>query len=59
MRKTFGVTMWEINDIKNIKPNWSDKKCENFLIEIEDDLIAAMINEGWHLIEERMKDYEK
>lgn len=54
MKKEFGSVHWEISDIQRLKPNWSDEKCEDFLIDIEDDLVDAITITGLIFLEKKI-----
>ena len=51
----YGKVTWDKNDVKTIHPGWSDKRCEEFLAENEEDLYTEMLDAGWTLLVERAK----
>ncbi len=51
----YAVVFWDKNDVKTIQPGWSDKRCEEFLGENEEDLYTEMLDAGWILLVERAK----
>jgi len=46
---TVSIT-WGVDDIKCLKPNWTDEQCIDFLEEIEDNLRDRSIEFGWECI---------
>jgi hypothetical protein len=42
-------------DVKTLKPDWDEEKCEEFLTEHEDKIYNAMIDEGWAVIQHLTK----
>lgn len=56
----FKVTItWEVEDIKSLRPNWSEDKCEEVLGEISGQLEDRSIELGWEVIEDLLNmDYE-
>lgn len=49
--KTYASTCWSIEDIKTLRPKWSDKKCQAFLEEHSDNISEQMVATGWLAIE--------
>lgn len=47
----FAVVKWRIADIKELKPEWSNDQCIEFLERIEGNLTDRMIERGWDVIE--------
>lgn len=41
---------WTYEDIKSIRPNWSDDKCDEFLSSIAGDIEDRSIEVGWDVI---------
>lgn len=46
---------WCAEDIKTLRPDWSDKKCNEFLMDNEDDIQCAMIERGWDAISDLLR----
>lgn len=42
---------WCAEDIKTLRPDWSDEKCNEFLMDNEDNIQCSMIEHGWTAIE--------
>ena len=51
-RKPFAVVSWCAEDVLTLRPDWSVRKCQEFLDENEDSIQQAMIQEGWVAIEQ-------
>jgi hypothetical protein len=51
MKREVIIIKWTIEDIKNVKPEWSDDKCEEFLSSIEDGLQDKCIEAGNNYID--------
>ena len=50
-KNKFAECVWTVNDIKTLRPKWSNKKCEQFLIENEKAIQDEIIQHGWRVIE--------
>ena len=57
--KEFAKTHWTIDDIKGEKLAWTNKQCEEFLLEIEDKLAERMVAEGWNYINFKLSEKEE
>jgi hypothetical protein len=42
---------WNIKDVKELRPEWSDEEAENFLATNEDKMLDLMIQRGWEILE--------
>lgn len=51
----FAQVFWQVDDILDLRPDWTDEQCEEFLAKIEDELKERMIQEGWETIEDALK----
>lgn len=49
-RDEYAVVAWQINDIKSVRPSWTDDECKNFLDRYETDIEEKMIRAGWDSI---------
>jgi len=49
---------WTVNDIKTLRPRWSDEVCEKFLCNNENNIRDRMIEHGWAVIESLL-EYEE
>lgn len=47
----YASVYWSIADIQDLRPEWDDKRCEEFLLKIEDHLQSMMIAKGWEIVE--------
>lgn len=56
--KKYGEVSWCWKDIRNIRPKWSKKKCEEFLERHDPKLSQSQVEQGWHYIELALVDYE-
>lgn len=52
--KKLAKVAWTAKDIKDLKPEWSLARCEEFLEEIETNLQDMMISRGWEHIEHEL-----
>lgn len=50
-REFHATVSWCAGDIQTLRPNWSDEKCNEFLMDNEDYIQCAMIECGWTAIE--------
>ena len=46
---------WCADDIRTLRPYWSDEKCNEFLASQEDDIQCAMIKHGWDVIKDLLR----
>jgi hypothetical protein len=51
-RKRYAEICWRAEDIKDVRPNWTTKQCNEFLDENEDHIQLAMIEAGGAAIRE-------
>lgn len=58
-RKDFASAKWILDDIKTLRPDWTDEECENFLDKYEDDIAESMIRAGWETIEMFLYEEER
>lgn len=49
--KTFATVAWTAEDLQTLRPNWSDKKCEDWLDSNEDYIQTRLIELGWEVME--------
>ena len=50
-KKWFAIVRWSIDDIKELRPNWTDKQCRDFLYHNSNRIKDGMVEMGWHVIE--------
>ena len=50
------VIKWLPDDVKTLKPEWSDEQCEDALDEIANNLIDRSIEIGWEIMEMSLPD---
>ena len=43
---------WSIQDVKSLRPKWTDQKCEEILYSAWSDLEDQAIRSGWEVLEE-------
>jgi DNA modification methylase len=58
MRDFYASVSWCAYDIKELRPDWSDEQCVEFLEENEDAIQASMIERGWYALEDIIKRKE-
>jgi hypothetical protein len=54
-RIKFAQVFWTAEDIHELRPDWTDEQCEEFLGKFEEELQDRMIEEGWETIEDALK----
>jgi hypothetical protein len=52
MRDFYASVSWCAEDIKKLRPDWSDEQCVEFLEENEDAIQVGMIERGWYELED-------
>jgi len=45
---------WCAEDIQERRPGWSAKRCNEFLVENEEEIQCEMIGRGWEVIDYRL-----
>ena len=50
------VIAWTVDDIKKLRPDWTEDQCADFLDRIEDILRDRSIEFGWTIIESELPD---
>lgn len=48
------VIAWTAEDVKTLRPDWSEDQCEDFLKRIEHTLRDRSIEFGWTIIESEL-----
>jgi len=51
MDKAYAKVAWQVGDIQELKPDWTDDQCLEFLINNQRHIQDAMIQQGWVAIE--------
>jgi hypothetical protein len=51
MNKRFAKIAWTVDDILNLKPNWTEKQAEEWLASNEKYIQDRTIELGWEVIE--------
>jgi hypothetical protein len=46
---------WCADDIRTLRPDWSDEKCNEFLASQKYHIQCAMIQHGWDVIEDLLR----
>ncbi len=57
--KRLAEVSWCADDIRALRPNWDDAKCNAFLDANEDDIQCAMIERGWDAIRDLLRWAER
>tara|TARA_R110000803_G_scaffold27482_1_gene64219 strand:+ start:35 stop:316 length:282 start_codon:yes stop_codon:yes gene_type:complete len=47
----WAVVRWSIDDIKKVKPKWTNQECHDFLQRNEKHMRDRMIETGWDIID--------
>lgn len=42
---------WDITDVKQLRPEWTDEEAEDFLANNEEQMLELMIQRGWEILE--------
>jgi len=50
-RIKYAQVYWTADDVRELRPDWTDEQCEELLARIEDRLQSMMIQRGWDIIE--------
>ena len=50
------VIAWTVDDIKSLRPDWTEDQCADFLERIQDILRDRSIEFGWTIIESELPD---
>jgi len=58
MRKRFADIYWQVCDVKNRRPDWTDSKCRDFLEDLEESIMEAMCEAGWGVIDDALDQAE-
>jgi hypothetical protein len=46
---------WRAEDVQTLRPEWSTERCNQFLMDNEDDIQCAMIERGWDAISDLIR----
>ena len=55
---SFASVSWCVDDIKELRPDWSDDECHTFLTNYEGRIQDAMVSAGWEAIDVLLGDNE-
>lgn len=58
-KEWFAQTRWSIDDIKELKPEWNDEKCRDFLEKYANKIVNSMVEAGWFAIENFLENEAK
>ena len=47
----FGMTRWNIDDVKYLAPTWTDEQCHDFMERQDKYLTERMIELGWEVLD--------
>lgn len=50
MARAFARVVWRVEDIKELKPDWSKQECEEWLEDNEFDIRDRIVDAGWDII---------
>jgi hypothetical protein len=51
----YAQVFWTPSDIKELRPEWTDEQCEEFIARIEERITDRMIQVGWQVIEQELQ----
>ena len=58
MKKDFASVSWRIEDVQDLREDWSDEDCADFLEQNEDVIQQVMIQRGWEAIEDLLLNFD-
>lgn len=58
-QKSYAEISWAIEDIKSVRPKWTDARCRKWLEDNASHLADSMCEQGWFYIEENIGDEEE
>ncbi len=56
--RAFATVTWTLNDIEDLRPNWSEQRCATFLKANEQRVVDLLIPRGWEILEELICELE-
>ena len=61
LRSEHAAVAWCAEDVKALRPDWTDDECNDFLMRNEDAIQCAMIERGWDAISDllRWEDHDR
>lgn len=54
-REFHATISWCAGDVRTLRPDWTDERCNEFLMEYEDDIQGAMVERGWDAISDLLR----
>lgn len=54
-REYHASVSWCADDVRTLRPGWDDERCNQFLMDNEDDIQSAMIERGWDAMSELLR----
>lgn len=55
LRDKHAQVSWCVDDVREFRPGWTDERCNQFLMDNEDDIQCAMIERGWDAIKDLLR----
>lgn len=52
----YAMVRWHPDDVKELRPKWSMKKCEKWLAENERHITDRLVELGWEVMESLIDD---
>jgi hypothetical protein len=46
---------WCADDVRTLRPDWDDERCNEFLMDNEDYILCAIIEGGWDAIRDLIR----
>jgi len=59
MTGIYADVSWSVSDVQDLKPEWTEEQCVDFLVKHEDDIQVSMINRSRAMIEFLLNHKEK
>ena len=59
MSDNYATASWEPGDIKTLRPDWTEDRCQRFLQENGKYITEAMVDGGWVAIEALLPEEEE
>lgn len=54
----YATVSWTIEDVQSLRPDWSDERCEEFLVNNENDIADRLVELGWEVLQDLITNEE-
>lgn len=59
MMEKYSIVSWCPADVKDMRPDWSDEKCQEMLAKVSGHLEGRIIDSGWEILDFLLEFEEK